>query len=278
VQLKEDDRDKTIETLEDCSPTGRSTSLILTNKFPPASTQQEASRTKHAATSGDIAGLALTGAGAHRALHIKEHQMRIAKQLGFTFFAACAFSAVAVSSAWASPTFLSHPLGLLLASAGTSIQKFTVGAGEIECKSLKLLPPGDATTALRALSLLVVVDYENCTLLGILRTVIHPVKYLIDANGLVRLENDVLILAEEDCLITVPAASNQSLWTVKFDNNSVNHGILLLVNIGKITSSGIGGPINACVYPTESAGTYTGQIHVTLDSTAGIPNTLRWDP
>lgn len=198
--------------------------------------------------------------------------MRIAKRLGLVLVMVCAFSAMAVSSASASPTFLSHPLGLLLASAGGA-QKFKTQLGTIECSALKLLPP-DTTVALQALSILVVVDYEKCELpLLSLGLVVHPVRYNIDANGLVTLENNVLILGTGNCVITVPAASNQSLQTVKFTNNAGNKGILLEAKVTKITSSGTGGPLNACVYATESVGTYEGEIHVKLDS-----GTIRWDP
>jgi hypothetical protein len=203
--------------------------------------------------------------------------MRIARLLGPAFAAACAISALAVPGASASPLFLSHPLGLLLASGGGG-QRFTIGGGTFECTSLKLLPPGDTTIALRALSLLLVVDYEKCVFFGGLSLTTHPVRYRIDANGLASLENDLVMLGSEGCKITWPAAKNQSLTTVKFDNNTVKNILLLLLGITKITSRGEGGPIGLCEFAEESNTIYEGTIHLKLDGTASIPNTLRWDP
>jgi len=198
--------------------------------------------------------------------------MRVAKQLGLVLLAVCAVSALAVSSASASPVFLSHPLGLLLASAGNN-QVFTAGGLTVECTALKLLPPGDTTRALTALAILVVVDYEKCTGPLALKLVVHPVRYLIDANGLVTLENTVLLLGPEECVITLPAASNQSLQTVKFENTPANKGVLLLSEVEGITASGQGGPGGfGCSFTEEHKAKYKGTIHVTVDG--GL---LKWD-
>jgi hypothetical protein len=205
--------------------------------------------------------------------------MRIVKQLGLVLVAVCAFSALAVSSASASPVFLSHPLGLLLASTGGSTQVLNPGgkAAAVECTAVKLLPPGDTTTALISLTILVVVDYEKCKVGGILAAVVHPVRFLIDANGLVKLENDVLVLATEGCVVTIPAARNQGLWTIKFENTPGNNGILLLSAVTRITASGVGGPEKLCEFAESAEGKYTGNIHVKLDSNppGGV---IRWDP
>jgi hypothetical protein len=201
--------------------------------------------------------------------------MHIVKRLGVALLAVLALSAIAVSSASAAPQFLSHPVGLLLASAGSN-QVFVAAGLTVTCTALKLLPPGDTTTTLVALSLLVVVDYEKCTgTLGIgIR--VHPVRYLIDANGTVTVESDILLLGPSECVITIPAASNQSLRTVKFEN-TINSGILLLAKVKNITASGVGGPLSACEISTTTA-TYEGTIHVGLDPTSGTSGTIRWDP
>jgi len=190
--------------------------------------------------------------------------MRIVKRLGLALVAVCAFSALAVSSASAHARFLFHPPGaLLLASAGGT-QTFHTVLGNIECTRLKLLPPGDVAPALESLSVLAIVDYEKCTAFGI-AAVVHPVHYIIFANGLVRLASNAVILASTGCIVTVPAAKNQSLWTLKFHNNPANGGILILGNVEGITSSGVGGPAKLCEYSEEHEGKYTGTFHVTLE-------------
>jgi hypothetical protein len=215
---------------------------------------------------------------AHRAPPIKEHLMRIAKRLGMVLVAVCAFSVMAVSSASAAPLFLSHPTGLLLASAGGT-QTFTTTAGPVTCTALKLLHPGDLTVALRSLTLLAIVDYENCKAFGILPITVHPVRYLFDANGLTTVESTILLLGEQGCVITVPAAKNQSLWTVKYENTVANKGILLLAKVKGITSSGVGGPGNLCEYTEEHEGEYVGNVHIVLDPQPSNPNAvIRWDP
>jgi len=198
--------------------------------------------------------------------------MRILKRLGLVFLAVCAFSALAVSSASASPKFLSTVAGaLLLASAG-NFQKFHTKPGFVECEKLKLLPPGDTAPALESLLILVVVDYQKCTAFGT-PALVTPVRYIIDANGLVTLEADIQITGATACHITVPAAKNQSLTTVNFDNNTANNGILLLATVKHITSSGTGGPGGICEYKEESEGEYFGTVHVTLHG-----GTIKWDP
>jgi hypothetical protein len=202
--------------------------------------------------------------------------MHVIKRLGVALLAVLALSAIAVSSASAAPQFLSHPLGLLLASAGSN-QVLNAGGLTVTCTALKLLPPGDSTTALISLTILAVVDYEKCT--GTLGIGIHvdPVVYLIDANGSVTLVNTALLLGPEGCVITIPSGPNQLLRTVKFEN-TVNSGILLLANVGGITASGVGGPLNACAFATVKNGTDTGTIHVSLDPASGTSGTIRWDP
>jgi hypothetical protein len=181
---------------------------------------------------------------------------------------ALALSATYASSASAYPLFLAHPPGgLLLASAGGS-QVFTTAAGGITCTALKLLPPGDTTPALRFLSLLVVVDYEKCKAFG-LAAIFHPIRYRIDANGLVTQENTALILSLS-CTVTLPAERNQSLTAVLFDNNAANRGLLLLWHLGHVTSVGVGA---ACAYAEESNGIWEGTWHIVMHG-----GTLRWDP
>jgi hypothetical protein len=194
--------------------------------------------------------------------------MRIVRRLGLVLIAACAFSAMAVSSASAAPLFLAHPPGGLLTAVASNTQILKTVAGNIECTSVKLLPPGDTAPAtLRSLSVLAVIDYEKCKAFG-LAAVVHPVRYLIDANGLVTLENTVLVLALS-CTVTIPAAKNQSLNTVKFVNTA-NGGILLVAKVNGVTSSGTG---SACTYAEEHEGVAEGNIIVT--ASAGV---IRWDP
>jgi len=200
--------------------------------------------------------------------------MRIVKRLGLVLVAAFAFSAMAVSCASAAPKFLAHPPKALILAFADNTQVFKTKPGNVECTALKLLSPGDVAPALEASSILVIVKYENCTAFGISATV-HPVHFEIFANGLARIARDVKILAATGCEVTVPSASNQSLWTVKFDNTS-NNGILLLANVTKITSSGVGGLFGLCAYGSENEGTYVGTTHVKLDGPAN--GVIRWDP
>jgi hypothetical protein len=196
--------------------------------------------------------------------------MRIARQIGLLLVTVCALSAVTVSSASAgTPLFLFHGTGgLLLASGGTSIQKLTTAAGSIECKALKLTQ--GTAAALRFLSVLVTVEYTQCTGPLTLPATISLVQYVIDANGSARLENNVQIsVPAAACTVTLPAAKNQTLNTIKFENTPANKGILLLVGVTKITSSGTG---SGCTYAEESNGTAEGTIHITADG--GL---LKWD-
>lgn len=194
--------------------------------------------------------------------------MRSVKRLSFVIVALCAFSALAVSSASAHPTFLAHPLTLLLATADNTQSFFTPGGAlTVECSKVKLSPP-DTTLALQFLSILVTANYENCEIVVLGITTVHPVRYIIFANGLVRLDSDVKILAPL-CTITIPAAKNQSLKTVKFDNQP-DGSVLLLANVKGITSSGAGA---GCPYGEESNGEYKGNVRVTAHG--GV---IRWDP
>jgi hypothetical protein len=195
--------------------------------------------------------------------------MRIAKRLGLVLLTLCAFSALAVSSASAAPKFLSHPAGALLSATAGNVQVFKTKAGAVECTALKLLPP-DTTPALESAHILVVVDYEKCKVFGILTATVHPARYLFAASGLVLLENTVLILAEQGCVITVPG--NQDLWTVKYTNHP-NGSVLITSAVTGIQSSGVGGPENLCAYASESVGTYTG---TAVTKAAG--GVIRWDP
>jgi hypothetical protein len=196
------------------------------------------------------------------------------KRLGLGLVAAWVFSVVAVSSAFASPLFLSHPSALLLATA-KSLQLFVTPSHQFECTALKLLPPGDTTVALRALSLLLVVEYEGCKIGSLAVLSAHPVRYLVDANGSVSMENNFLILGGNGCLIQYLASKNQSLGTMKFANLP-NSSMLLSANVKLMTSEGVGGKLGICEFSEIGNGTYTGDISLTLDSNPF--GTLRWDP
>jgi hypothetical protein len=197
--------------------------------------------------------------------------MNTTKRFGVILAGVLTLSATIISSASATPLFLAHPPGkLLLASvANGSKQVFKSAAGSIECTTLKLLPPGDVAPAtLRALRILVVVDYEKCTAFGF-AAVWHPVQYSIDANGLVTQENTVLVTAPS-CTVTFPAEKNQSLRAILFHNNAANQGFLLLWHLTQVTSVGVGA---ACTYAEESNGAWTGTWHIVMHG-----GTLRWDP
>jgi hypothetical protein len=199
--------------------------------------------------------------------------MRSVRRLGLVLVVAYGFGALVASSAFASPLFLSSSSGLLLASAGSD-QLFRVGPQiAILCDAVKLISPGDVASGLRALSLLVTVGYENCTLDGGFIT-FSPVQLLVDADGLVRLESNVQISGADGCGITWPAAKNQSLSSVKIANS--NNGLLLLWAIGNLTSSGGGGIVKICTDPENSLGRLLGLMRVALDGAVG--STLRWDP
>jgi hypothetical protein len=194
--------------------------------------------------------------------------MRIARRLGLVLLTVCAFSALAVSSASAS-VFLAHPPGTLLSAAAATTQVFITPAGSVECTALKLLPP-DTTTALEALHILVRIDYEKCKVFGALNAVVHPALYLISADGLVLLENTILILAPPNCVITVPG--NQDLNKLEFSNNTANGSVLLTASVKGITSEGQGGTESLCLFAKSSTGTYTGK---TVVKAAG--GVIRWD-
>jgi hypothetical protein len=194
--------------------------------------------------------------------------MRIARQIGLLLVAVCALGAMATSSASAAtPLFLFHGTGgRLLASAGTS-QTLSAGGQQVVCKAVSVT---GTAPALRFLNLLATAHYSSCTLPALgLEATVDLFQLLIDANGLVRLDSSPLILVKAiECTITLPAAKNQSLNTVKIENTAANKGVLLLVNLTKITSVGTGG----CAFTEESAGTDEGTIHVTADG--GL---LKWD-
>jgi hypothetical protein len=192
--------------------------------------------------------------------------MHVIKRLGVALLAVLALSAIAVSSASASPLFLSHSTGKLSAVANGP-QKLVTKGGTITCNALKLTE--GASTLLRALSLLVIIQYEECTAFKLSAT-ITPVHYRLDANGLVVLEGDVTVSAGfGTCTATIPAAKNKSLNTVKY-NNRTDGKLLLLIEVTKVTSSAVG----TCAYEEESNGTATG--HATASLVAG--GVLRWDP
>jgi hypothetical protein len=201
--------------------------------------------------------------------------MRLVKRLGLAVFAVCALSAIAVSSASASPTFLAHLwTKILLLAEAKSAQLFNApGAGApVSCTKTKLLPPDTAPT-LQFLSILVTVDYESCTVASTFPATVNPIRYVLDANGLTRLENTVLISAPTlGCTITIPSAKNQSLNTIKY-NNLTDGSLLLLAKVKGITSFGEGA---GCTFAEESNGEYTGNIRVFADGPAG--SVIRWDP
>jgi hypothetical protein len=133
---------------------------------------------------------------------------------------------------------------------------------------LKFLPPGDVAPAtLQALRILVVVDYENCKAFGV-AAVLHPFRYLIDANGLVTQENTTFLLAPV-CKVTFPAGKNQSLTAALFHFHAVVGPLLVLLHLERITSSGEGA---ACTYAEESNGIWTGTWQIRVEG-----GTLRWD-
>jgi len=187
--------------------------------------------------------------------------MRILKRLGLLLIAVCAFSAFAVSSASAAPLFLAHPAGGLLLASADNTQLFKTPAGTVECTKLATIPP-DTQNNLRASLLLIGVQYSGCHAFG-LKATVDPFRYIIHADGTVTIDSTVLILAEKECVVTVPAtAANQHLGTITFDNNNPNGTVLLLANVTGITSSGTGGPSGICEFASNNIGTYTGNVLV----------------
>jgi hypothetical protein len=203
--------------------------------------------------------------------------MRIARQIGLLLVAVCALSAVAVSSASAAqPLFLFHGTGGKLLGSGSGLQTLVVGEATIECTTVSA---EGAITALRALNILITARYTNCksTAFGAAPVTIHPAQFLIDANGLVKLENTVRVLInlgeEPLCVITLPAATNQGLNSVKIENTPANKGILILSNVTKISAFGTGGgATKLCEFPERHDATNTGSLHIVADG--GL---LKWD-
>jgi hypothetical protein len=185
--------------------------------------------------------------------------------MGLVLVTVCAFSAVVATSAFATPSFLSHPPGPLSATANNT-QIFKTPAGNVECTKVSLF--NTSTKTLQDTSLLVTLHYTGCKAFGTVATV-HLVKYTILANGLVHLDNTPVILAI--CgQVTVPQAQNQNLEKVTFSNNA-SGGVLLVSNVTGITSVGTG--VEPCSYGENHTGTYTGNVTTTLTN----GGTLRWD-
>jgi len=181
--------------------------------------------------------------------------------------AICAMSAMAAASASAAPKFLFHGSGPLLASAGGT-QTLTTAAGKVECTALKLAE--NPTVTLEAASVDVVVEYEKCKAFGLAASV-SLVHYRIFANGTANLQTNATVTAGGGtCVVTVPSTKNQNLHTLKYHNTVGGPGVLVLVNVVGVTSSGAG---SACPYAEESVGTEVGTLH--LSYTGGV---VRWDP
>lgn len=190
--------------------------------------------------------------------------MRILKQVGLVLVAACAFSAMAVSSASALlPRFLVHPFAILLAKTLTN-QVFTTAGGSVVCEQVKLL-----NTAALALVVEVqhaTVDYEKCTAFGLAATV-SPVLYLLHADGTVDLANSPVIKA---LACEVKVFPKNGLKDVLYRNL---HGALAIVShVSSIESEGKGA---ACTYAKESKGVYEGVIDVWVDAIGAI---IIWHP
>lgn len=187
--------------------------------------------------------------------------MRLAKRLGLVLLAVCAFSAMAVSSAWAEPRFLAHPPGPLSAKTLTT-QILTTSAGSVECTAVSLSNTSAAalvTTVQEA-----TVNYEKCTAFGIAEAKISPVLYDIHANGEVDLLNTVTITAP---LCEVKVFPKNKLKEVLF--RSLHGAISITAHVNGIESEGKG---FACTYAKESKGTDVGVIDVWLTN----GGTLLW--
>jgi hypothetical protein len=210
--------------------------------------------------------------------------MRIARQIGLLLVTVCALGAMAVSSASAGqPLFLFHGTGKILGGnttgTGAANQVLSVHGLKVECESLS----AEATIkALRALNILLTARFTNCTLPAIgAPATVHPVLFLVDANGLVKLENNATVLVpalgEPLCVITLPAATNQSLLSVKFENTTAGSSVLLLSSVNNIHANGVGGgATKACEFAEEGGGTFTGSaLHLKADNAGGL---FKWDP
>jgi hypothetical protein len=195
--------------------------------------------------------------------------MRIVRQLAMVFVAVCAFCAVAVASASAAePLFLFHGTGGKLLGSASTTQHLVAGGHVVDCTALTVTQ--GTAIPLRFLAILARVQYSSCKAEGLFTATVHPVHYIIFANGLVRVASDISILVPEAaCTLNIPAAKNQSLPNaVLFDNNPVTRGILLLVHASGIFATGSGA---GCEF-TDPAATNTGTIHIIAHG--GL---LKWD-
>lgn len=189
--------------------------------------------------------------------------MRHVKRLSVGLITVLSVGVVLVPGASAS-SFLAEQTGKLAANSFGS-QLLSIGGVTVTCNAMSAL--NSYALSLRALTLALTVEYEECTAFGL------PVKatlasYLFSAdNNLVRLLNSVTLTAT-GCTIILESAKNQSLKTVKY----VTSGKMILIDsqIAGITGTGSG---SVCNFGQVSNGTYVGTLLAVVEG-----GTLRWDP
>ncbi len=188
--------------------------------------------------------------------------MQRIKLVGLALVAVCAIGVTSVASAGAS-NFLASATGALTGKALQN-QKFVTKAGEVVCTTIAV--SGTVKTT-KATTQVATVNYTGCKAFGLAAT-ITPAEYEFNANGSVKILNNIIITATA-CEVKVLAANNTSLNTVKYVNNG---GGQLGINpaVKGITSEGVGA---GCTYALESKGTYEGN----SDSGLKAGGTLSWD-
>ena len=171
--------------------------------------------------------------------------MKRIRVLAPTVIATLAVSITSVASASAHE-FVASKTGKTKSSAKTE-QVFNTGSGEVKCK--KLSGKGEVT-ALKTTTHKESVTYSECTAFGFVKVKITTAKYEFNANGSVKLENEITITPEgAGCTVKVPA---QTLESVSYSNESGK--IDTESHVKGIKSKGSGGICGG----ENSTGTYSG--------------------
>jgi hypothetical protein len=187
--------------------------------------------------------------------------MRTLKKLAVVAVAVFALSVVGVASASAAQ-FTASATGELTGKA-TSTQKFTTGAGTVECTA--------AATSGKIVSEAspeqeVTVKYSGCKAFGFVSAEISPATYLFTANGEVHIQNTITISVPlGGCSVTV---GPQTVKSVSFANAGTSN-ITESSNVSGIVSKGSGGLCGGA----NSTGKYVGNSEI---SRVG-GGTLRFD-
>lgn len=179
--------------------------------------------------------------------------MRSIKMMGMTIVAVLAFAAVGVASASAAE-FQASAEGLALKGEATSAEQvFKTGSGTVECATAT---PSGATEALKATEQKVKVEYGSCKAFGASSVTVSPAEYDFNANGTVKIENDIVISVKSilgSCTVTV---GPQDVGSVSYNN--VGKGIEEESNVTGIEYTSSGGVCGS----SGTEGTYAGSAFV----------------